>query len=85
MKKIILLAVCLNLITLIHAQSDSTNYEHDKWKTEPRDLIINYDAYTTSFDSADDNNGDGKTDIWGIPEWVAFEIRKSDGIVIYTT
>jgi len=50
-------------------------YEHNKWGIEPSDIIYNFAAYTTSFDSDDDNNGDGKSDVWGIPEWVSFEIK----------
>jgi DNA/RNA endonuclease G (NUC1) len=51
------------------------DYEHTKWGIEPSDLIFQFAAYTTSFDSDDDNNGDGMADLWGIPEWVAFEIK----------
>lgn len=53
------------------------SYEHDKWKTLPRDHVFEFAAYTTSFDGADDNNGDSSdSDKWGIPEWVSFEIKK---------
>ena len=54
---------------------DST-YEHNKWKTEPMDKEFNFAAYTASFDTDDDNNGDGEPDIWRIPEWVSFEIKE---------
>ncbi len=54
------------------------SYEHDKWKTNPRDLMFYFAAYTVSFDSNDDDNGDSIADIWGIPEWVSFEIKKTD-------
>ena len=50
-------------------------YKHDKWGTEPRDLIYEYRAYTVSFDGVDDNDGDGTGDKWGIPEWVAYEVK----------
>lgn len=50
-------------------------YEHDKWVTQPRDHMFRFAVYTVSFDGADDNSGDGTRDIWGIPEWVAFEIK----------
>lgn len=50
-------------------------FDHNKWGIEPSDLIYQFAAYTTSFDSDDDNNGDGIGDLWGIPEWVAFEIK----------
>jgi endonuclease G len=51
------------------------SYEHDKWGTGPRDLMFFFAAYTVSFDGADDNNGDGRPDLWGIPEWAAYEIK----------
>ncbi len=52
------------------------SYEHDRWITLPRDIQLDFAAYTVSFDSEDDNNGDGTLDIWGIPEWVSFEIKE---------
>ncbi|GAB6143500.1 DNA/RNA non-specific endonuclease [Desulfocicer niacini] len=51
-------------------------YNHDKWQTLPQDKIFQFAAYTTSFDSADNNDKDGDPDKWGIPEWVAFEIKR---------
>lgn len=51
-------------------------YNHDKFNTQPKDIVKIFRAYITSFDSEDDNNGDGKGDIWGIPEWVSYEIKK---------
>lgn len=56
-------------------------YDHDKWNTEPDDHIREFRAFTASFDGADDGNGDGDElddkDKWGVPEWVAYEIRKA--------
>lgn len=43
----------------------------------PQDQIFHFAAYTTSFDGPDDDNGDGIPDIWGIPQWVAFEIKRA--------
>ncbi|WP_255947214.1 DNA/RNA non-specific endonuclease [Brucepastera parasyntrophica] len=54
------------------------SYEHDKWGTLPHDILFYFAAYTVSFDSEDDDNGDGMPDLWGIPEWVSFEIKKTD-------
>jgi len=51
-------------------------YDHDKYITQPKDIVRVFRAYMTSFDSADDDNGDGKPDRWGIPEWVAYEIKR---------
>ena len=50
-------------------------YKHTKWTTEPSDKIYEFAAFTSSFDSNDDDNGDNKADVWGIPEWVAYEIK----------
>jgi DNA/RNA endonuclease G (NUC1) len=52
-------------------------YHHDRYCTQPKDLVFSFRAYITSFDSGDDNNGDGTKDYWGIPEWVSYEIRKT--------
>ena len=54
-------------------------YKHDKWQTKPRDLMFEFKAFTTSFDGADDSNDDMEIkddDKLGVPEWVAFEVRK---------
>lgn len=53
------------------------SYEHDKWQTLPQDQIFHFAAYTTSFDGPDDDNGDDIPDKWGIPQWVAFEIKRA--------
>jgi DNA/RNA endonuclease G (NUC1) len=52
------------------------NYDHNKWGISPEDSIFKFRAYTTSFDGEDDNNDDGQSDKWGVPEWVAFEVHK---------
>jgi endonuclease G len=48
------------------------SYEHTKWGISPSDLIYEFAAYTTSFDSDDGGV------LWGVPEWVAYEIKKKD-------
>lgn len=52
------------------------DYEHDKWDIQPKDQLFEFAAYTVSFDGIDDDNGDNQSDLWGIPEWVAYEIKK---------
>lgn len=54
-------------------------YEHDKWVTQPADIKKEFRAYITSFDSNDDDNGDGDPDLWRIPQWVAYEIQSHEG------
>lgn len=87
MKKLLVLVLILTAPTLyLKAQNPpgkgyksiiiDSAYEHNKWGIEPSDLVFKFAAYITSFDSDDDNNGDGRADIWGIPEWVAYEVKK---------
>ena len=52
-------------------------YQHDRFNTQPKDIIRCFRAYTVSFDGQDDNDGDGSPDRWGIPEWVTYEMRKT--------
>ena len=54
-------------------------YQHDKWHTEPNDIIKVFRAYIVSFDGVDDSDGDGdmeENDKLGEPEWVAYEIKR---------
>lgn len=51
--------------------------EHDRWETQPRDTVRDFRAYIASFDGPDDNDGDGESDLWGMPEWVSYEIRSA--------
>jgi DNA/RNA endonuclease G (NUC1) len=53
-------------------------YDHDKWKTEPRELFFEYEAFCLSFDGPDDDDADGNEDRWGIPIWVSYNVRKKD-------
>ena len=55
------------------------DYNHDKYGTEPKDIVKEFRAYMSSFDSDDDDDGDGRVDLWGIPEFVAYEIKKFEG------
>jgi len=60
------------------------SYDHDRWRTQPRDIIRQFRAFTLSFDSADDDNGDGRPDRLGVPEWVAQEVKRFQGRCIPT-
>lgn len=55
-----------------------TSYEHTKWGISPVDIRFRFAAYTCSFDSEDDNNGDSISERWAIPEWVAYEVKAKD-------
>ena len=54
-------------------------YEHDKWNTAPDDAIRKFGAFTSSFDTDDDDTGDGVKDLWGIPQWVAYHMKAFRG------
>jgi hypothetical protein len=56
-----------------------TSYQHNRFGTQPIDRPRAFRAYITSFDTADDDDGDGQPDIWGIPHFVAYEMRGHDG------
>ncbi len=60
-------------------------YEHDKYlyllRSKPdgsknADIYRKYQAFTVIFDGPDDDNGDGVSDLWRIPEVVCYEIRR---------
>ncbi|GAF05393.1 DNA/RNA non-specific endonuclease [Saccharicrinis fermentans] len=82
-----ILSVILLVTSITFAQSPvgkrykainlKNGHNHTKYTTEPSDLIFKFAAYTTSFDSNDDNNADGKGDTWAIPEWVSYEVQKA--------
>ena len=59
------------------------SYQHDRWHTVPRDQVREYRAYITSFDGPDDNDGDGVGDLWGIPEWVSYEMHAAPSHAAY--
>ena len=54
------------------------SYRHDRYGTEPKDIMREFRAFITSFDSDDDDDGDGEPDILAIPHWVAQEVRRAE-------
>lgn len=59
-------------------------YNHDRFETEPREIVREFRAFTVSFDSLDDDNGDGTEDAWGVPHWVSYHIKRFDGSCVPT-
>ncbi len=55
------------------------DYKHDRFGTEPKDIVLKFRAYITSFDSNDDDNGDGNPEKWGVPHFVSYEIKRFEG------
>lgn len=60
------------------------NYNHDKWGTSSNGYARQFRAYISSFDTQDDDNGDGAADVLGVPEWVAYEIKRTSASCIRT-
>lgn len=60
------------------------SYQHDRWGTQGNGIVKDFAAYRSSFDDLDDDDGDGRPDAWGVPEWVAYEIKKFDKKCIKT-
>ncbi len=52
------------------------DYDHDRFGTWPQDLHFEFGAFQSSFDSEDDDTGDGNPDFLAVPHWVAYEIRR---------
>lgn len=56
-------------------------YAPGRWGLPEADIVREFEAYTVSFDGADDDTGDGRPDYFRIPEWVAYEIKRFEGRV----
>ena len=73
----------------LNAQSFKPNildptYSHDRWGTSSNGIIADFTAYRSSFDNLDDDDDYGGSDAFGVPEWVAYEIKRFDGPCIPT-
>lgn len=53
------------------------NYDHTRY-APATDIQKDFLAFTVSFDSHDDDNGDGRRDYRRVPEWVAQHVRRTD-------
>lgn len=52
------------------------DYDHDRFSPEP-DILRKFAAFTVSFDSKDDDDGDGISDVRRVPEWVGQHIKRT--------
>jgi DNA/RNA endonuclease G (NUC1) len=59
-------------------------YNHDRWGTSSTGIVKDFRAYRSSFDDLDDDDGFGGADALGVPEWVAYEVRRAEGPCIAT-
>ena len=76
--------ILLFLLLFLPTAVSAAKYQHDLYNTQPKDISRDFAAYTVSFDSRDDNNNDHRDDIWGVAEYVAYEIRNYPGTCIPT-
>ncbi|MBN8217620.1 MAG: DNA/RNA non-specific endonuclease [Spirochaetes bacterium] len=51
------------------------DFDHDRWNTQPKEIVRAFEAYVSSFDGPDDDDGDGAPDLLGVPQWVSYEIK----------
>lgn len=58
-------------------------YEHAKY-APTADILRHFAAFTLSFDSKDDDDGDGKEDLRRVPEWVAQHVKRLDANCVDT-
>ena len=54
-------------------------YDHTRFAIAPAENLREFRAFTVSFDSLDDDNGDGSNDVLGIPNWVSHEVKRFEG------
>lgn len=70
---------CDNSATLrtnIQTQRLDPTYSHDRWVTSSDGIIKDFAAFRSSFDSMDNDDNFAGGDALGVPEWVAYEIKK---------
>ena len=53
------------------------SYDHARYAPQA-DIERKFAAFTLSFDSKDDDDGDGKPDLQRVPEWVAQHIKRTE-------
>jgi len=51
------------------------NYDHDRYAPDEKEVLKRFDAYASSFDGEDDDDGDGKGDLLAVPQWVSYELK----------
>jgi len=81
LKIFLLTLACVVCATNYKPITPSSDHKHDKWNTQPKDIIRQFRAYTVSFDGKDDSDNDGdeeENDKLGLPEWVAYQINRID-------
>jgi len=73
----------------LHGESLKPNvldptYNHDRWGTSSSGILKDFRAYRSSFDNSDDDDNFGGADVMGVPEWVAYEVKRFSGQCVET-
>jgi endonuclease G len=63
-------------ILLVTSIASAEPHEHDRWGVPAGAIVKSFDAFVSGMDDEDDDDGDGIGDRWGVPEWVAYELRR---------
>lgn len=79
-----IIAAAISCIAVAQANTPPPEYDHSRFAPIPADIERKFAAFHVSFDSKDDDNGDGTPDLRRIPEWVSQEIRRFDGECVDT-
>ncbi|HET6942761.1 MAG TPA: DNA/RNA non-specific endonuclease [Sphingomicrobium sp.] len=85
----LVLAMAVGTATPLHSQTFKPNildpsYTHDRWGTSSNGIVKDFRAYRSSFDSLDDDDSFGGPDALGVPEWVAYEVKRFVGQCVPT-
>ena len=54
----------------------SPDHDHDRFEVEPSEHVMEFKAYTASFDLDDDDDGDGVSDQLGLSSWVSYQLNR---------
>lgn len=58
-----------------YSVQETPEHDHDRYAPKEREEFKRFGAYVSSFDGADDDNGDGAADYLAVPQWVSYELK----------
>ena len=58
-----------------YAVEATPEHDHDRYAPKEREKFKRFGAYVSSFDGADDDDGNGTADYLGVPQWVSYELK----------
>jgi len=51
------------------------DHDNDRYTPNQKEIVKRFGAYVSSFDGNDDDDGDGKSDLLAVPQWVSYELK----------